>query len=156
MQQVFTFAFQFYCITIRNIQYCVLYIILCLSGLLVFASPNRVRYFRGRVSNFVQSEARKQSLLASGGGNLRPFPKYTVLYKYEKDIFGKGDRLHTVNLIITSIMAYLVNSRGLEFASQLWLLSLIDRYIDGLPKPKKRGVDWCPHFLRYSNGRPQI
>ena len=61
------------------------------------------------------------------GKNLRPFPKYTVLYNYEKDVFGKGDRLHTVNLIITSIMAYLVASRGLEFASQLWLLSLIDR-----------------------------
>ena len=95
VQQVFTFAFQFYCITIKNIQYCVLYIILCLSGLLVFASPspNRVRYFRGRVSNFVQSEARKQSLLASGGGNLRPFPKYTVLYKYEKDIFDTYDKI---------------------------------------------------------------
>ena len=61
------------------------------------------------------------------GVNLRPFPKYTVIYNYEKDTFGKGDRLHTVNLIITSIMAYLVTSRGLEFASQLWLLSLIDR-----------------------------
>ena len=110
---------------IFNIVYCILYCVFQDFLFLPSASPNRVRYFRGRVSNFVQSEARKQSLLASGGGNLRPFPKYTVLYNYEKDIFGKGDRLHTVNLIVTSIMAYLVTSRGLEFASQLWLLSLI-------------------------------
>ena len=43
---------------------------------------------------------------------------------HDKDNFGKGNRLYTV--ISTIIMAHLVTSRGLEFASQLWLLSLID------------------------------
>ena len=39
-------------------------------------------------------------------------------------------KVHTVKSIVIKAPGTLVTSRGLEFASQLWLLSLIDRQID--------------------------
>ena len=43
----------------------------------------RVWHLRGRISNFNQSEARKQCVLASDWLKFEPFPESTVLYKLQ-------------------------------------------------------------------------
>ena len=50
----------------------------------------RVRNFRGRVSNFHQSEARKQCFLASDWWKLRLFPENFVLIGQNMKIFNFG------------------------------------------------------------------
>ena len=44
----------------------------------LFTSCNRVRNYRGRVSNFDQSEARKQCFLASDWSKFDPIISYSI------------------------------------------------------------------------------
>ena len=71
----------------------------------------RVRNYRGRVSNFDQSEARKQCFLASDWLNFdRPFPENTVLHRalttnvLTKLVILNSD--HEFNFFVSSFMSF--------------------------------------------------